>query len=144
MTDDALAFGPALLRVSTLVSDEYARIAEREGVTLAEARLLFVLAVRPTNMLGLGSVLRARKSTMTGVVARMVRSGLVDRGPDPADRRHLLVTPTARGAEIAAVIQRELRAWVGDLVVGLPPAERDRLAAALSSIAARADRDPGG
>ncbi|HWD83323.1 MAG TPA: MarR family transcriptional regulator [Kribbella sp.] len=132
----ALAAGPALIRAATAVTEEYERISSELGLTMQQARLLFVLHRQPTNMLGLGSALRLTKSTMTGVVARMEAAGLVVRVPDETDRRNFVVTPTERGAQVAEEFERLLRTEVRRMLQVLDPAERDTLADLLSTVIA--------
>ncbi|MFF0267563.1 MarR family winged helix-turn-helix transcriptional regulator [Kribbella sp. NPDC004536] len=131
-----LAAGPALIRAATAVTEEYERISSELGLTMQQARLLFILHRQPTNMLGLGSALRLTKSTMTGVVARMEAAGLVVRVPDEADRRNFVVTPTERGAQVAEEFERLLRTEVRRMLAVLEPAERDTLAVLLTAVIA--------
>jgi DNA-binding MarR family transcriptional regulator len=139
MAGEPLGAGPALIRTATAVADVYDEVSEGLGLTRQQARLLFVLARRPTNMLGLGAVLGLGKSTMTGVVARMASAGLVERAPDPDDRRHLVVTPTARGVELARRVEDELRARVTALLDGLDSGEQAVLGELLSRVMVRAE-----
>lgn len=134
MTAEPLDAGPALLRAAAAVSEIYDEVSGEHGVSTQQARLLWVLARSPRNMLGLGSVLRLGKSTMTGIVTRMEESGLVERRPDPADRRHLIVTPTPAGIELAERIEQSLRGRITSLLAGLRPAESQRLGALLSRV----------
>ena len=131
-----LAAGPALIRAATAVTEVYERISSDLGLTMQQARLLFILHRQPTNMLGLGSALRLTKSTMTGVVARMESAGLVVRVPDEADRRNFVVTPTDHGAEVAEEFERRLRTEVRRMLQVLDPAERETLGALLTTVIA--------
>jgi DNA-binding MarR family transcriptional regulator len=45
-----------------------------------------------------------RKSTLTGVLDRLERRGLITREPDPADRRALRAVLTAEGGRAAAAV----------------------------------------
>ncbi|WP_327635487.1 MarR family transcriptional regulator [Kribbella sp. NBC_00482] len=131
-----LAAGPALIRAATAVTEVYERISSDLGLTMQQARLLFILHRQPTNMLGLGSALRLTKSTMTGVVARMESAGLVVRVPDEADRRNFVVTPTDHGAEVAEEFERRLRTEVRRMLQVLDPGERETLGALLTAVIA--------
>jgi DNA-binding MarR family transcriptional regulator len=131
-----LAAGPALIRAATAVTEVYQRIGADLGLTMQQARLLFILHRQPTNMLGLGSALRLTKSTMTGVVARMESAGLVMRVPDEADRRNFVVTPTDHGAQVAEEFERRLRTEVRRMLQVLDPAERETLGALLTTVIA--------
>ena len=131
-----LAAGPALIRAATAVTEVYERISSDLGLTMQQARLLFILHRQPTNMLGLGSALRLTKSTMTGVVARMESAGLVVRVPDEADRRNFVVTPTDHGTEVAEEFERRLRTEVRRMLQVLDPGERETLGALLTAVIA--------
>ncbi len=91
-----------------MVSDAYDEVSARNGLTRQQARLLFVLHARPSNMLGLGAHLHLSKSTMTGVVARMEAAGWVHRTVDSRDRRNALVTPTREIGTLGGLLSRVL------------------------------------
>jgi DNA-binding MarR family transcriptional regulator len=111
----------------------------QHGLTRQQSRMLFVLHVRPSNMLGLGAELRLGKSTMTGVVARMETAGWVQRAPDPRDRRNILLTTTPAGAALAKRFERELRDQVLALLSPLESEDREALGALLSRVLRRAE-----
>jgi DNA-binding MarR family transcriptional regulator len=108
-------------------------------LTRQQSRLLFVLHLCPSNMLGLGAELRLGKSTMTGVVARMEAAGWVRRTRDPRDRRNALLAPTDAGAELATQFEHELRDRVLELLAPLADNERAALGALLSRVLQRAE-----
>jgi DNA-binding MarR family transcriptional regulator len=139
MTVEPLPAGAALIRTGSALSEMYDDVSAAAGVTSQQARLLFVLHRRPSNMLGLGSVLGLGKSTMTGIVARMEAAGLVQRTPDPEDRRHLVVTPTDHGVDVAERFERELRQRVAALLSGFDDEEASALGGLLSRVIARAE-----
>jgi DNA-binding MarR family transcriptional regulator len=114
-------------------------VSERHGLTRQQSRLLFVLHAAPSNMLGLGAELRLGKSTMTGVVARMEAAGLVQRAPDPRDRRNALLSPTPRGAAIALAFEHEMRDRILELLAPLDTEQRGTLGMLLSRVMARAE-----
>lgn len=128
-----------MVRISSLIADRYETIAAELGVDAREGRLLVAAARGPLTVGALGSVVRAGKSTMTGILARMIADGLVTREPDPADRRAALVAPTERGRQVARMLQDRVRAFVLDLLQPLDAADRDRLTALLGVVLARAD-----
>jgi DNA-binding MarR family transcriptional regulator len=127
------------VRITQLVGDRFEAIAGELGVGPREGRLLVVASHGALPVGRLGQVVRAGKSTMTGILSRMVDEGLVTREPDPADRRVALITPTERGRAIAGSLQSRVRAFVLDLLEPLGPAEREQLAALLGVVIARAD-----
>jgi len=80
--------------------------------------------------------------TMTNRVDRLAARGLVERGPDPSDRRGVKVTLTATGraavdAALADLLDRERM-----LLSQLPPAERDQLGARSLGLAGNFEHRP--
>ena len=85
-----------LVRASFLVNAVYAESAREYGLTVQQGQLLCVLMGRPYGMGDLGATLGLEKSSLTGLVDRAVRRGLVRREPDPDDRRAVHVVLTDR------------------------------------------------
>ncbi len=139
MDATALA-GPALIRIAALVTDRYEVISEELGFDFRTGRLLVAVSRRPQTVGELGRYVRVGKSTMTGVLARMLSSGLVERETDPADRRASLIVPTARGREIAETLVTRVTAEVGRLLEPVDPGARAQLAELLQSILDAADQ----
>jgi len=142
MTDQVapLAAGPALIRVGTAIAELYERHSRAVGLTSAQARLLFILAEKPANMLGLTDAVKVRKSTMTSLVDRMQELGLLTRSPDPKDRRKLVVTITPEGAERSKEFERGMRSSVTRLLAPLNEVESGALSRILSVILGESDR----
>ncbi|WP_020417270.1 MarR family winged helix-turn-helix transcriptional regulator [Amycolatopsis sp. ATCC 39116] len=59
-----------------------------------------LMTVGPTSQRDLGRMLRIERATLTGVVAALVRKGLVEQEPDPADQRQKVLTATPAGAAL--------------------------------------------
>ena len=137
-TDRTLAAGPALIRTSSAVSDYYELASMAVGLNPQAARLLFILARKPTNMLGLSSALHLSKSTMTGIVDRLEAAGLIVREVDPYDRRQLVVVPTKLGAAKALEFENELKGRVTNLLDGLDTQQQSQLAELLTVLVTRA------
>ena len=74
--------------------------------------------------------------TMTNRVDRLVARRLVERLPDPHDRRGVLVRLTAEGKVAVDGAFEALLAAEADLLADLPDADRTRLAALLRSLLA--------
>ena len=74
--------------------------------------------------------------TMTNRVDRLVARGFVERHPDPADRRGVLVRLTAEGKAKVDAAFEDLLAAEADLLAALPGRERDRLATLLRTLLA--------
>ncbi|MHC0434126.1 MarR family winged helix-turn-helix transcriptional regulator [Streptomyces sp. O3] len=84
---------------------EYDLAAGRHALTGAQARVLTLLAMAPTPMRRIAQTLKCEPSNVTGIVDRLEARGLVERRPDPADRRVKLAAATEAGRQTA----RDLR-----------------------------------
>jgi DNA-binding MarR family transcriptional regulator len=89
---------------------------------------------QPYGMSELGAVLGLAKSSLTGLVDRSERNGLVQRQADPQDSRAVRVALTRRGAKLADEFYAETCRRVDALTSGFTPAEGDTLAALLSRV----------
>lgn len=81
-----------------------------------------------------GGLLRATlvtSATMTHRVDRLAAAGLVVRGPDPADRRGVLVTLTGAGRQRVDAALTDLLAAERSMLTALGVAEREQLAGLL-------------
>jgi DNA-binding MarR family transcriptional regulator len=74
--------------------------------------------------------------TMTNRIDRLAERGLVERSPDPADRRGVLVRLTAPGKRAVDGAFETLLASERELLSDLPAADRARLAALLKQLMA--------
>lgn len=79
-------------------------------------------------------------STMTGVLDRMVRDGLVERGPDPDDRRALRIRLTDAGRAIQQPILAAIDATMVRAMRGVDEADQEQIKASLRRVLANTDR----
>jgi DNA-binding MarR family transcriptional regulator len=107
--------------------------AAEQGLSVIQARLLGVLRDRTPTMNELARLLGLDKSSVTGLVNRAERRGLVQRVPSSTDRRAILVVLTDAGRSLVASAAASFDADVLDLLSYLPG--RDR--AALPGIVSR-------
>ncbi|WP_031160396.1 MarR family winged helix-turn-helix transcriptional regulator [Streptosporangium roseum] len=124
----------ALVRSTFLVNAVYADSAREYGLTQQQGQLLCVLMAQPYGMSELGAMLGLAKSSLTGLVDRSERNGLVQRTPDPHDSRAVRVALTGRGAKLAEEFYTETCRRIEDLTSDFAQAERDTLAALLSRV----------
>nr|SBO96946.1 Transcriptional regulator, MarR family [Nonomuraea gerenzanensis] len=124
----------ALVRSTFLVNAVYEGSAREYGLTQQQGQLLCVLMARPYGMGDLGAVLGLAKSSLTGLVDRSERNGLVERRPDPQDSRAVRVRLTARGARLADEFYAETCRRVAELTSRMAADERDALAALLGRV----------
>jgi DNA-binding MarR family transcriptional regulator len=87
----------------------------------------------PQTTSGLAAAERMRPQSMAQTLGDLRRDGLVDRTPDPVDRRQILVELTARGRECLAAERRRREGWLSQAIAGeLTPAERKLLVDAVA------------
>ena len=130
MVDEPAPARPELLdglvQLSFAVQAVLSEAASAHELSVPLLRLLGVLRDREPGMLELANVLGVDKSSMTGLVDRAERRGLVHRRPAEHDRRSIQVLISARGSrlvtEVGAVVYREITTLLERLSV------RDRTA----------------
>jgi DNA-binding MarR family transcriptional regulator len=123
-----------LVRTSFLVNAVYAQSSREHGLTPQQGQLLCVLMARPYGMGALGTVLGLAKSSITGLVDRSERNGLVRRVPDPQDTRAVRVALTAHGRKVAEEFYAETCRRIERLPVGFTAEDRHALAELLGRI----------
>jgi DNA-binding MarR family transcriptional regulator len=123
-----------LVRAAFLVNGVYAESAKEYGLTSQQGQLLCVLMARSYGMGELGAVLGLAKSSLTGLVDRTERNGLVRREQDVTDTRAVKVELTEKGRELAEEFYVETCRRVEELPVGLSAAEREALGGLLSRV----------
>jgi len=121
----------ALVRSSFAVMAVLNRIGAEHDLSLTQLRMLGILRDRRITMSELGGYLGLDKSTISGLVSRAEKRGLIERAPNGADGRAVDVFVTAAGAELAgrgaAQIARALSPMTGELT----PAQARQLTALL-------------
>jgi DNA-binding MarR family transcriptional regulator len=132
--DGQIGIVAALVRSSFLVNAVYTRSGREHGLTPQQGQLLCVLMAQPYGMSELGAMLGLAKSSLTGLVDRTERNGLVRREPDPRDTRAVRVALTPRGSALAEEFYAETCRRTEQLSAGLSAAERDTLAGLLGRV----------
>ncbi len=132
--DGRLGVVAALVRSTFLVNAVYAESGREHGVTPQQGQLLCVLMAQPYGMSELGAMLGLAKSSLTGLVDRTERNGLVKREPDPRDTRAVRVALTPQGSRLAEEFYAETCRRIAKLPAGLSAAERDALAGLLGRV----------
>ena len=88
--------------------------------------LNFLYQRESCTMRELSRALRARESTTTGLVDRMIRSGLIKRQRDKTDRRVVRAAITAKGRAAMQELQKQRRRAFMGMFKRLSAAERSR------------------
>jgi DNA-binding MarR family transcriptional regulator len=123
-----------LAQLSFLVLGALERRAAEHDVSIVQTRLLGVLRDRRPTMQELARLLGLDKSSVSGLVDRAERRGLVARVPSAADRRSVLVSLTDQGRGLAASVEAQFEADVTALLACLPAAERATLSGLVSGM----------
>lgn len=97
--DDALV--DALVQTSFVVTGVLTRVAAERDLSLTQLRMLGVLRDRRPRMAQLAALLGLDKSTVSGLIERAERRGLVRRVPSADDARAVEVEATADGLALA-------------------------------------------
>ncbi len=87
---------------------EYEEAAAKHALTGAQAGVLGLLSVEPLPMRRIARKLKCEPSNVTGIIDRLEARGLVERRPDPADRRVKLAAPTEEGTRTARSLRDSL------------------------------------
>lgn len=121
---------PLTMEVIELIGEVVARFyadyedaAAAHSLTGAQARLLSLLSIEPLPMRKLAQKLKCEPSNVTGIVDRLESRGLVERRPDPADRRVKLAATTEEGRRAARSLNESLR-FAREPLAGLGEEER--------------------
>ena len=112
------------------------RVSGEHDLSLTQVRVLGILRDRRLRMAGLAGFLGLEKSTMSGLVERAERRGLLERTPSADDRRAIDVTLTDAGRELAELMHAEVARALAPSLVGLATADRARLTALLERMLA--------
>jgi MarR family transcriptional regulator, lower aerobic nicotinate degradation pathway regulator len=118
-----------LMRLAFTLQAIMAQSGTEHDLSMTQARLLGILRDREPTMAGLARYLGLDKSSITGLVDRAERRGLVRRTAAPRDGRSVLVAITPRGRQVIDACAAEVDKQVGALLDGFTDAERRRLAA---------------
>jgi DNA-binding MarR family transcriptional regulator len=123
-----------LAQLSFLVHGLLEHRAAEHDLSIIQTRLLGVLRDRKPTMNELAKLLELDKSSVTGLVDRAERRGLVVRVPSTADRRVVLVALTVRGRSLVSQASAGFEADVARLLGCLSPSERSTLSGLVSRL----------
>ncbi|WP_193315284.1 MarR family winged helix-turn-helix transcriptional regulator [Nostocoides sp. F2B08] len=126
--------GDELVRVLKLMQAARSRWpGPAEGLDSSAFPILFVLSREPQRVSEIADTIHSDVSTVSRQVAGLIRSGFVDRTPDPEDRRAQVLTLTQDGRDIIATHRRLRDEWLSRLVGDWP----DEDLTALTNLLAR-------
>jgi DNA-binding MarR family transcriptional regulator len=129
--------------IDTLVMTSFAtmavlnRIAAENDLSLTQLRVLAILRDRRVKMSELTNYLGLDKSTVSGLVDRAEKRGLLQRAPNPLDGRGVDVSLSPSGARLAERGVDQVARSLSPMTSALTPAEGRRLVTLLERMLAR-------
>jgi len=124
----------ALARVSFATMAVLSRVAAEHDLSLTQLRVLAILRDRRVKMSELADYLGLDKSTISGLVDRAEKRGLLQRAPNPADGRAVDVFLTTGGAQLAETGASEITQSLAPMTGQLTKADTRRLTTLLERI----------
>lgn len=111
-----------------------------QGLDLtALAILSFVVEHPNSRMSEIADLLRLDPSNASRQIALLERIGLLERTPDPTDRRSALLAPTPRGGQVLRTASSDSRAFMEKVFADWPDDELATLATLLARVVASVD-----
>lgn len=136
-TDTDLELLDALGQVSFDMMAIISQVAAARDMSLTQLRLVGILRDRTPTMSQLAEHLGLDRSTVSGLIDRAAKRGLVQRVANDADKRSARVTLTSEGHDAAAAGALEVSRGIAPLLDALSMSERADLAALLHRITAQ-------
>lgn len=124
----------ALAQLSFLIQGILERRAGEHDLSMSQTRLLGVLRDRTPTMNELAKLLELDKSSITGLVDRAERRGLVRRMRSKTDGRAVQVSLTDAGQAQVAAVATSFEADLAAILAALPSSERKALRALVSRV----------
>ncbi|MEV0618982.1 MarR family transcriptional regulator [Nonomuraea sp. NPDC050404] len=132
--EPVLPFTDALVRLAHLVQQVFAEVSREQDLTPQQAQLLCLLVDGPVGMSELVRTLQLEKSSLTGLVDRAEKRGLVVRTRDSRDRRACRIGLTGEGERAGARAHEEVSRRLEVLAGELPDRQRELVAVAIGGI----------
>ncbi len=132
-----------LAQLSFVVHRMLERRAAEHDLSIVQTRLLGILRDRRPTINELARMLALDKSSVSGLVERAERRGLVARAPSPADGRSVLVSLTDEGRSHVSHASSGFEADVSALLAHLPQGQRRTLSRLISRLLVAQAADAG-
>jgi DNA-binding MarR family transcriptional regulator len=123
-----------LARASYLISGEFHATLEKERIPVMHWRVLCSLLEAPMSVSELAGVVIAKQPTMSKLLARMEKQGLIGRESDPADGRGVVVSITPAGKRLVQPLVRLAKQHEASVLEPLGADEANTLIAILAKL----------
>jgi DNA-binding MarR family transcriptional regulator len=117
----------ALVQLSYVVNDALNRTTSEYAVSATQLRLLGMLRDRTPSMASIAARLNLDRSSVTGLIDRAERRGLVVRRSWPDDARVTVVELTDAGARLTSTLAEAVTVHLEPLVRNVPASDRAHL-----------------
>lgn len=124
----------SLVQLHHLVQRAFADESRARDLTPQQAQLLCRLITGPTGMTELRQFLHLEKSSMTGLVDRVEKRGLVQRLRPSRDRRACDIALTGPGRRLANATRQAISERLDALAGGVPRVDRAVVAATIARL----------
>jgi DNA-binding MarR family transcriptional regulator len=129
------SIGYLIHEVARLMRRRFEDEASTHGFTLPQWRALAeIYRSEGIAQVSLAAALDVDQMTVSGIVSRLEKRGLIDRYPDPNDSRAKLAKLTPAGLSLVTNAKNVGRALYENALDGISPAERDVMTAKLRLI----------
>jgi DNA-binding MarR family transcriptional regulator len=119
--------------------------AAGSGLTPSQTSVLFTVVRRgPLGLSELSEIEGINPTMLSRIAAQLCQSGLIDREPDPGDKRAALVRATPAGQRLRKRIHRERTEALQEHMALLTEEQRELLWSALPALETLAEQIPGG
>lgn len=123
-----------LARASHLISGEFHATLEKERIPVMHWRVLCSLLEAPMSVSDLARIVIVKQPTMSKLLARMEKQGLIGRETDPADGRGVVVSITPAGTRLVQPLVRLAKRHEGSVLEPLGAHDAEALVAILGKL----------
>jgi DNA-binding MarR family transcriptional regulator len=142
---EALEFMRLLWAIDHGLQQRSKRMAATHGITGPQRLVIRVLGRFPGLSAGrLAEALHLHPSTMTGILDRLERKGLLTRSTDPEDRRRAVLGLSAAGRRLDVDSVGTIESLVREALAGRPRRQVQAARAVLAAVASRLEGERAG
>jgi DNA-binding MarR family transcriptional regulator len=113
------------------------------GLSVVQSHIIYELNKRPSISLNeLSEFLNIDTSTLSRQVQQLVENGLVERLPDPKDRRYVLLSLSDKGQNQSEMIAGTMGEYIEDVLLRIPADKRDQVLESLQLLSVAMSQSP--
>ena len=141
--DPNASLGFLVSDIARMLREQFNETAQRLGLTLAQARALVHLANHEgISQVALAQRLEIQPITLLRQIDRLEESGLIERRPNPRDRRAQQLFLTVAAGPLLTKIQELVSALTDNAFSNMSPTERETTIAMLGRVKANLSSSP--